>query len=102
MSKIHLTCAKLSPVGTPWLVSATAPPSPADHRARRSLQNHRAASPDEEVAADRVEATIGVDPRAGTETLDQLEAARGPATMLMATAWLGATTGLSSKRNRTS
>ena len=28
-------------------------------------------------AADRVEATIGVDPRAGTETLDQLEAGPG-------------------------
>ena len=38
----------------------------------------------------------------GTETLDQIEAGRGPATMLMATAWLGATTGLSSKRGRTS
>jgi len=35
------------------------------------------ASPDEEVAADRVEATIGVDPRVGTETLAQLEADPG-------------------------
>jgi hypothetical protein len=35
------------------------------------------ANPDEEVAADRVEATIGVDPRAGTATLNQLEAGPG-------------------------
>ena len=68
----------------------------------RLERGSRVASPDEEVAAGRVEATIGVDPRVGTETLDQLEAGPGPATMLMATASLGATTGLSSKRSRTS
>ena len=39
----------------------------------RLERGSRVASPDEEVAADRVEA-IGVDPRVGTETLDQLEA----------------------------
>jgi hypothetical protein len=43
----------------------------------RRERGSRVASPDEEVAADRVEATIGVDPRAGTETLDQLEAGPG-------------------------
>ena len=37
----------------------------------------RVASPDEEVAADRAGARIGVDPRVGTETLDQLEAGPG-------------------------
>jgi hypothetical protein len=37
----------------------------------------RVAGPDEEVAADRVEARIGVDPRVGTETLDQLEVGPG-------------------------
>jgi hypothetical protein len=37
----------------------------------------RVASPDEEVAADRVGARIGVDPRAATETLGQLEADLG-------------------------
>ena len=47
----------------------------------------RVASPEEEVAADRVGARIGVDPRAGTEMLGQLGAGPGPATMLMATAW---------------
>ena len=68
----------------------------------RLERGSRVASPHEEVAADRVEATIGADPRVGTKTLDQLEAGPGPATMLTATAWLGATTGLSSKRSRTS
>jgi hypothetical protein len=37
-------------------------------------RGYRRVSPEEEVASDRVEATIGVDPRVGTETLDQLEA----------------------------
>jgi hypothetical protein len=68
----------------------------------RLERGSRVASPDEEVAADRVEATIGVDPRVGTEALDSSRPARSPATMLLATAWLGATTGLSSKRSRTS
>ena len=43
----------------------------------RLERGSRVASPDEEVAADRVEATIGVDPRVGTETLDQLEGRPG-------------------------
>ena len=43
----------------------------------RLERGSRVASPDEEAAADRVEATIGVDPRVGTKTLDQLEAGPG-------------------------
>jgi hypothetical protein len=37
----------------------------------------RVASPDEEVAVDRVGARIGVDPRVGTEMLDQFGADPG-------------------------
>ena len=55
----------------------------------------------EEVAADGVEAAIGVDPGVGFKALEQFEAGSGPATMLTATAWLSATTGLSSRRSRT-
>jgi hypothetical protein len=43
----------------------------------RLERGSRVASPHEEVAADSVEAAIGVDPRVGTETLDQLGAGPG-------------------------
>jgi hypothetical protein len=75
--------------------------------ARRSapglrLARQQGGQPDEEVAADRVGAGVGVDPRVGTEMPGQGVARPGPATMLVATAWLGATAGLSSRRGRTS
>ena len=55
----------------------------------------------QEMGADSVEAPVVADARIAVQPAEQGEAGPGPVAMATATAWLSATTGLSSRRSRT-